>query len=282
MIRLKLKLKTTRGSVLPFNYEEQVSRWIEDQLIDLKRIIDIESVAGNRDRTSMHLATDLCWDHFTFSQVLLTSPFKILGGDGIRLESGEARLTINCYCGESEDQALLAVSILRGSILTIQGHGHSIQLRVVDVVVLNNPVLSPVMRFKTETPIFMSTRIEGSTHPVHVSPTMVLNYDELMKRDLLERAKSAGINMKDATVVFKCLTEPQSKMLRFGNWKYRAFHYEFMLAAPVELMELAYYAGFGMLTRELGLGVCSIVPEEESEAHYSLESSRRVHFISAS
>lgn len=265
MIRLKLKLKTAPYSILPFNYEEQVSRWIEDQLIDLKRIIDTRMGIDNPERIAAHLAADLCLDHFTFTKILLSKPFSVQGSEGMRLDSGEARLTINCYCGEGHDQAKLAMDVMRGSLMRIQGRRHTIDFRVVDVVQLDPPVFTQVMRFKTQTPIFMSTREANSPHPVHVSPTSVLNYGELLKKQLLNQARDVGLTLESKTVVFKCTSTPKSKMLHFGNWKYRAFHFEFLLCAPVELMELAYYSGFGMLSRELGLGMCGIIPDEAEE-----------------
>jgi CRISPR-associated endoribonuclease Cas6 len=248
-MRLELQLECNLKSVLPFNYEYALSAWIYQILSDA----DNDFATFLHDTGYQSTQRDKTFKLFTFSKILLEKPFQTDKYRGFILNGGRARLELSFLIDKAMQE--FVVGLFKSQQLSIRIKGGRIDFKVIGIQVLPEPEFHPIMTFKAIKPIFMSKNVEGVKYSVYISPDDG-DYSRLFFNNLLDKADALGMPSIDSVLEFRCLTPPRSKLFHIDGTQIRAFEYEFIIAAPVELMRIGYYSGFGGKNSSLGLGFC--------------------------
>lgn len=251
-MRLKLQLQTQKGNILPFNYEYAISAWIYQTL----------SKADTTFATWLHDKGYSLEDNhrkfklFTYSKIIPNQPYRIIKRRGIMLQDGQAHLTLSFLIDKTMQD--FVIGIFEAQSLNIRIKTGRIDFKIVNVEILPTPQFQPVMQFRATTPVFMSKRVESIRQPVYISPADDKNYKTFLINNLIGKAEALGKDIPTTLTDFRVLNEPKSKLLNIDKTNIKAFEFDFIIAAPVELIRIGYFAGFGGKNSSLGLGFCEI------------------------
>ena len=251
-MRLKLELLTQKGSILPFNYEYAISAWIYHNLAKADPIFATwlhdkgYSLADNHRRFKL----------FTFSQIELNKPYRFDKRRGFILDTGRASLTLSFLIDKAMQD--FVIGLFKSQDLNIRIRSGYIDFKISEVEVLPDPVFTHLMEFRSRSPIFMSKYTETEKHPVYISPDSDPDYKTYFINNLIEKAKAIGEAPLPAFTDFGCQTKAHSKLLNIDGTNIRAFNFDFIIAAPPELIRIGYFAGFGGKNSSLGLGFCDV------------------------
>ena len=250
-MRLKLQLQTQEGSILPFNYEYAISAWIYRTLSDADPVFATwlhdkgYHLEGNHRRFKL----------FTYSPII--GNYSFVRNRGLLLETGQAHLTLSFLIDKAMQN--FVIGIFASQSLNIRIKGGRIDFKVVNVEVLPTPDFQPVMQFRAVKPVFMSKRAENTPQPVYISPENDVMYKTFFINNLIEKAKTLDKDIPVTLTDFRALSPSKSKLLNIEKTNIKAFVFDFIIAAPVELIRVGYYAGFGGKNSSLGLGYCNIL-----------------------
>jgi CRISPR-associated endoribonuclease Cas6 len=249
-MRLKLYLNAPVSNILPFNYEYAISAWIYKMLAKAD-----PTFATWLHNQGYHLeGNHRKFKLFTFSKIQLAS-YKVIPQKGFLLKSPQAELTLSFLIDKAMQD--FVIGLFQSQSLSIHIRGGSIDFKIMNVEVLPEPTFKPVMPFRAMTPIFMSKREKGVQQPVYISPNDA-NYQTFFINNLIEKTKALGEEMPIALTDFRALTRSRSELLHIDDIKIKAFYFNFIIAAPVKLIRIGYFAGFGGKNSSLGLGFCEI------------------------
>lgn len=251
-MRLKLELLTKKGSILPFNYEYAISAWIYRNLARA----DSSFATWLHDKGYSLEDNHRRFKLFTFSQIEPGKPYRFDKRRGFILETGRASLTLSFLIDKAMQD--FVVGLFKSQHLNIHIRSGRIDFKISEVKILPDPVFTHLMEFKSRSPIFMSKYTETEKHPVYISPDSDPNYKTYFINNLIEKAKAIGEAPLPVFTDFGCQTKAQSKLLNIDNTNIRAFNFDFIIAAPPELIRIGYFAGFGGKNSSLGLGFCDI------------------------
>ncbi len=249
-MRIKLHLRTKPQSILPFNYEYAVSAWIYKILSSA----DATFAEWLHDRGYNLENDNRKFKLFTYSKIR-PATFRVIPRKGLLLGSGQAELTLSFWVDKAIQD--FVVGLFMTQRLELKTKGGAISFNITNVELLSKPNFQSVMQFWTMTPIFMSKSTADRPQPIHLSPDDA-EYNTLIHRNLLGKVQAIGVAVSDEPLSIKLLKPPKSELLRIGNTKIRAYSFDFEIAAPVPLIEMGYYAGFGGKNSILGLGFCQV------------------------
>ncbi len=265
-MRIQLTLHCRPGSRLPLNYQYEFSSWIYRTLAQ----------ASPEFATWLHeqgysLEGYKRFKLFTFSRLQLHTPFRIdKAAQAIVLTSGRAGLTLSFLLND-------ALGHFISGLFQQQRFGignarfPAVDFEVQSVELLPPPVFEPVMRFRTLSPVCVSAAEAGHPHPQYRSPEAP-DYAELLLGNLQEKLLTANHYVPSpalhpatpaAVQHFRLLSQPQKNgiTLKAGTpqeTKVIGYAYDFELSAPPALMEIGYYAGFGVENAQ-GFGCVGVI-----------------------
>ncbi len=245
-MRIELQLQTKAGSILPFNYEYAISSWIYKMLAQA----DPQFATWLHDKGYSLSDSGKKFKLFTFSPIQ-GEPYRIDRQKGFILPTGKAKLILSFLI----DQAMqgFVMGIFQSQSLHIRTHKGNITFAIASVNILPTPNFQPIMRFRATKPIFLSKRMEGEKYAVHISPTDAA-YADFFFTNLKSKALAINTDVPLTLTDFWATPQPKSKILRIAGTQIRAFQFDFIVAAPPELLRIGYFAGFGGKNSGLGLG----------------------------
>jgi len=262
-LTLSTDLSSKSGNTLPINYQYELSSWIYKVLNssdnDFARWLH-ETGYINQNRK---------FKLFTFSN-LRPEKYKI-EGDRLKIESGHTGLTISFYLPGVAEHFIKG--LFMDQVIRLGDRYTSAEFRVSLVEKLNDPDFKRTMSFRTISPLTIS-RNDGteSKHAQYLSPDAPV-YGELLINNLLNKYKALSdnglINVKDSTlktegiIAFNLTDKSRQKLIRIkaGTAEetfIKGYIFSFTFDAPVELMRIGYYGGFGE-KNSLGFGCCEII-----------------------
>lgn len=251
-MRLKLQLQTQKGNMLPFNYEYAISAWIYKTLSEANPAFATWLHDKGYSLKDNHRKFKL----FTYSKITAVKPFRVIKRKGILLQNGQAHLTLSFLIDKAMQD--FVIGLFQSQSLNLHIRAGQIDFSITNVEILAEPSFQPVMQFRATTPIFISKRVENVPHPVYISPENDDHYKTFFINNLIEKAKALGEDTPTTLTDLKVLNQPKSKLLNIDKTNIKAFEFDFILVAPVELIRIGYYAGFGGKNSSLGLGFCEI------------------------
>ena len=258
-MRFKLSLEIYGQSrVLPINYQYEFSSWI------YKTIHFGNPEFAEWLHTHGYMNGKKQFKGFTFSK--LKSDKYDVKGDRIELQSHNASLYVSFYAEEAVEPFILG--LFRNMEFGIGDKISKVQFRVTSIEKLPEPTWLPKMSFRLVSPVIISKKeTEMSKNATYLSPDEQC-YAELFIKNLLskylavmaQKIKSSQLitlvntNATGITLIGK----PKSKLVKIkvgtpGETSLKGYMFDFTITAPVELIKLGYYAGFGE-KNSLGFG----------------------------
>lgn len=244
-MRLKLTFEQTKpNQLIPVNYQYYISSFI------YKTIQQASSGHAQWLHDSAFSLGNKKFKLFTFSRLNLHR--FALEKKYFRLLSETIELKVSLFLEETLTNFVKGLFL--GSSMEIHGLGIKSFFSVKFIESIPEPEYTGEMTFKTDSPIFLSKKIDGISGAVYLKPGDE-DYTEYFIRNLEEKyasylsycgkpsngesvryvqiltpAKLNGITIKEGT--------PEETNLK-------AYHYTFRISAPDDLLRLAYSAGFG-------------------------------------
>lgn len=258
-MRIQFSLTCQKGTVIPINYQTEISTWIFEALS--KAGADFSEWVARKgfdvQRRDFRFFTFSPLGIFPYEMIQERQEFRLLGH--------QVKIVISLYVDPTYEQHI--ISLFRHTPLML-GHlnGQTARFDVKHWQVLERPGFTETMQFKSVSPICVSTTSEVKPANPFLMPESEL-YDVSFFTHAVRRFKAAA---QYKSLAEKLLLDPSFAMhfRMFGQSKSRLIHlkpgyseysqirgfvYEFEAAMPVHLLEFCYYAGFGEQSH-LGFG----------------------------
>jgi len=251
-MRISLILSCPRGSQIPLNYQYEISSWVYWTLGRAN-----PEFAEWLHSQGYALSGSKAFKLFTFSHFAIDPPFKIEPSNGvISVGSGKVRLQLSFLLNQPLEH--FVAGIFQNQQFTLgNSRVRPVSFSVDRIEILPPPVFSGYIRFRTLSPICISANTPGGyaqyRHPEDV------DYAGLMQENLLNKlaiadhydfpAQSKGA--EEASFDFQLLSEPKRKGITLkafssAETKVIGYMFDFELRAAPTLLEVGYYAGFGV------------------------------------
>ncbi|MFN4080297.1 MAG: CRISPR-associated endoribonuclease Cas6 [Saprospiraceae bacterium] len=267
-MRIQLTLTCQRGTLIPINYQSEISDWIYQVLA--------KSGSKLQDWMAAH-----CYDAslrnfkaFTFSPLAIfpyeleqqTQQFRLLGN--------QIRVHVSFYLDRSFEYDL--ISGFRVQPLTLGKFGDKpARFEIKRWQVLDTPPLSETMMFRAISPVAVNlfddarSNIAQSLVPDHDTYDFNMMYHNIIR---MKAAKSyasladLGYLTQSFPFEFKLLSrQNKSRLIHVkdagASAQIRGFIYDFEITMPHGVMEFCYLAGFGQFSH-LGFGYVDLLPAD--------------------
>jgi CRISPR-associated endoribonuclease Cas6 len=244
-MRFRLSFAYPALAALPINYNYAIASWIysvieqsDPQFSASLHEQGYSSAAGKRFRL------------FTFGELQGTY-YRVPEAQQIVFTSSQVTLEVSFYLPTAFEHFI--AGIFQAQTCEIRAFGAPpLSMRVEQVTALPKPTFQPTMRYSVLTQICVSRQNIGERHAQYLHPDEN-KYKERLIENLLGKYESAHPDLPRPIISstdFEVLTEPRSKLItikegKSSETKIRGFKYDFRITMPVELQELAYFAGFG-------------------------------------
>jgi len=262
-MRIQFSLSCQKGTVIPINYQSEISNWV----------FAVLAKAGSElSRHIQQLGFDVgtrTFRLFTFSPLAIypyemdqtRQEFKLLGQ--------QVKLTVSLYLDPSFEYQV--IQLFRHTPLELgMFEGNPAQFSVKHWQVMPRASLKETMQFKALSPIAISNVEENKTAQLSLLPDSE-TYDISFFNHAVRRFKAAmqyrslaALGLLDAAfpMQYRLLGQAKSRLIHLkpntdGLTQLRGFVYEFEVSMPIRLMEFCYYAGFGEYGH-LGFGCVDI------------------------
>lgn len=233
------------GTLLPCNYQYELSSWVYKVLND-----------GNAEFTNfLHnqgfiTVGKKSFKLFTFSHLDIPR-FKIFD-DRLNILCDQVQLIVS-FCPIDAIDAFV-VGLFKDRRLLLGDRKSQVSFDVVSVERQPDVEFTPVMQFRTLSPIFIDERNMDSRKTNHLSPT-ALSFSDLLHYNLLEKYRAFYQKEPDPTwpiTQIRVLSTPKSKVIAIKKDtqqenQLRGYMCQFELTGEPELLRLGYLSGFGRL-----------------------------------
>ena len=264
-MRLELQLSCIPNSVLPLNYQYPLSSWIYKVLSSADPDFADWLHRQGYDATGKHFKL------FTFDRIDFAPPYdlkRVKGG--VLLQSGKMRLGISFFVEEAIQH--FVIGLFKKSTMSLGDRNfRAVDFSIDAIEMLPKIVFQPTMRYRANTSICISEKVEGQTQAQYQSPEkehyanlFVNNLIQKFTAVLLKKSLAGGAKVdQNSAIHFRALSKPKSRLIHIKSGtpqetKVRGFHFDFELTAPVEIQELGYYGGFGEKNPQ-GFGFVGII-----------------------
>ncbi|MEY3243598.1 MAG: CRISPR-associated endoribonuclease [Bacteroidota bacterium] len=267
-MRIQFILSCQKGTIIPINYQSEISTWIFTALSKAGS----ELVAHVQDM-GFNIATH-GYKQFTFSPLAIF-PYEM---DQVRQEfkllGNQVKIAVSLYLNANFEQQV--VSLFRQSPLQLgMLEGKPAFFEVKHWQILPRPNFKEVLQFKAVSPISITNTEDIPVPNPYILPDSE-TYDISFFTHLIRRFKAAHQYKSLATLKlldpsfpmqYKLIGQAKSRLIHLkhsdeGLTQLRGFVYELELNAPPEVMEYAYFCGFGEFPH-LGFGFVDFREEDK-------------------
>lgn len=263
-MRLKLNFKLSgKKQVLPLNYQYPISAWIY-KVLD-KADNEFTSILHDNGYT---LENGKTFKLFTFSKLQFPkNTWKIIPkSDRMEVWSRNAYLTISFQLPEQTEKFVIGLFKEQKAFIGDKISGIDLEVENIEALKTDVPE-SKTLKLKTITPIVLGINVEGKENEQYLSP-ITADYNKLILKNLHDKYRATGkseINLNDlAFNVTKLFPKTEMQTIKAhtpAETKVRAYHFEFELTAPKELVEIGLNSGFGSMN-SIGFGFCEIISDK--------------------
>ena len=249
-MRIRLSLSVKKHSIIPINYNGHLNAWI------YKVIFNTNQEFGEWLHESGVGEDSKQYKLFTFSS-LQFRPFEInQQTQQIKINTTKVQLTISFYLNDAIRH--FVTGLFQRQQFSIGDNWNApVDFTVDFVEVLPEPSFSETMQFRALQPICISKQLAHKKHGTYLSPVDD-GYETLFLKNLLKRyhatqsffGKPVDTVYSPADFKFQHIGRVQRKLFTYktnskSENKVAGYKYDFKLTAPVELIKLGYYGGFG-------------------------------------
>lgn len=246
-MRFELSLITNtkeRGSILPINYQYELSSWI------YKVLNEGDPVFSEWLHQKGYKSKDKPFKLFTFSNLII--PLYRISGDRINILSASVKLIISFLPDDAI--APFITGLFKNRSVVLGDRASQVAFEVSEIVSLPKVDIKEKMTFRTLSPLFVDEEDPNQEYPKHVSPEAE-NYSMLIHSNLVEKYRAFYNRETDdkwPETKIKVIGKPKSKLLEIKTGtpqmtKIRAYNFTFEIAGSRELIEIGYSGGFGRL-----------------------------------
>ena len=267
-MRIQLTLTCQKGTLIPINYQSEVSDWIYQVLAKAGPKLQDWMVSRCYDATLRNFRA------FTFSPLAIF-PYELdQAKQQFRLMGNQIRLHVSFYLNRSFEADL--ISGFRSQPLTLGKFGDKpTRFEIKRWQVMETPPLSETMIFKAISPIAVNvfddarSSVSQSLIPDHETYDFNLIHHNVIR---MKAAKSyasladMGYLTQSFPFEFKLLSRQNKSRLihvreAHSHTQIRGFIYDFEVTMPIGVMEFCYLAGFGQFSH-LGFGYVDVLPPD--------------------
>lgn len=251
-MRIRLTINHLPNQKLPINYQYLISSWI------YKTLHETDAEFAQWLHEHGYTINGKKYKHFCFS-MLQPQRFKIPPKEAVfELVESPTELTLSFTI----DQAVknMVKGLFQDNMVQLSSGDFQMLGMVNQVQIEKPPVFESTMQFKTTTPICVSVNKPNGKHADYLAPTDE-RYAEAFANNLVDKANAylAEEKFKIGQVKFTLLSKkPKSKLWTIKDVDIKGYLFDFELTAPKELMEIGYYAGYGVQNSSIGMGMCEI------------------------
>lgn len=257
-MRIELTIDHLSNQKLPVNYQYLISSWI------YKTLHESDADFADWLHTQGFTSKGKRYKHFCFS-MLQPQFYKIHKKEKVfELVEAPTKLVLSFNINKAAKDMIKGlfqnnmVEFRSGESFNMLGMINQVQLQ-------KPPTFKEKMQLKTLTPICISVGSENKKYLTYLSPKDD-GYEEAFINNLVDKANAylEEERYSSAQVGFKLLSESvKPKLWTVKKTGYKGYLFDFELSAPKELMEIGYYAGFGVMNSSLGMGFCEEVVEKD-------------------
>ncbi|NEW82880.1 MAG: CRISPR-associated endoribonuclease Cas6 [Mariniphaga sp.] len=250
--KLNLSLSNRNQNVLPVNYQYELSAWIYKVInqSDPDFAAWLHDKGFSDDKKQFRL--------FTFSN--LNIRHREILGDRLIVKSDPVELIISTLPEETIQHFVSGV--FRDREFTLGDRISGAGFKIDSIEALPTPVFSDEMTFRSLSPVFVSSKIEGRKYAKYLSPTedgyIQLVINNLKEKQRIFTGQESLFNTNDARM--ELLSPPKQKgiTIKVGTpqeTKLVGYHFNFKIKADATLLRMGYYCGFGEKGSQ-GFGCC--------------------------
>lgn len=262
-MRIQFSLSCQKGTIIPINYQSEISNWIFSALSNAGAELSMWVQQQGFDLTSRSFKL------FTFSPLAIY-PYEM---DQVRQEfkllGNQVKLSLSFYIDSSFEQQL--VNLFRQTPLqlgTLEGQPAYFEVKHWQVMAVPN--FKETMQFKAVAPISVTSIEETKSTNPYILPDNP-EYDISFFHHIVRRFKAAQqyrslahLKLLDPAfpMHYRILGQAKSRLIHLksnteGIPQLRGFAYEFEISAPIPVLNFCYFAGFGEFPH-LGFGFVDI------------------------
>ncbi len=261
--RLKFQVDHEFGSILPLNYQLEVSRLIYDILSD-------DSIKFKQWMKCNNIPLRSNTPLFNFSNIIVVD--RKIYGDRMLILSDTIEITISfLYSINTEDFLFYSFENL---IFKLGDSSSQVRLKVIGIEKLFSPKFSDSMQFVARSPIVLKC-FENTRYVRFLAPNEP-EYNDLFTKNLIDKYQDyTGIRIEDQNIYtsIDLITEPKSKLLGINGHQremVKGYLFRFTANVPRELLEVGYKIGFGD-KNSLGFGFCDVLYTNDRKIAPSLD-----------
>jgi CRISPR-associated endoribonuclease Cas6 len=266
-MRFRLILAVDRcikaDSILPINYQYELSSWI------YKTINSSDSEFASWLHNAGYIAENRKFKLFTFSN-LKPAKYKI-AGDRLIIESENVELTVSFFLPETVEHFI--TGLFRNQTFHLGDKISSVGFIVRQIEKQPDIEFTNTMYFRTISPMIISKNTEpGQKYAQYLSPEEIV-YGDLLVNNLVNKyvalaekgqiQTNKGLALDEVPIGLLLDGKPRQKLIKIkaGNESetfLKGYLFSFRLSAPIELIRIGYYGGFGE-KNSLGFGCCEVM-----------------------
>ncbi|MCS6930366.1 MAG: hypothetical protein NZM43_12830 [Saprospiraceae bacterium] len=250
-MRIQFSLSCQKGTVIPINYQSEISNWIFTVLSKAGAELSqhIQQMGFDVGTRTFRLFTFSPLAIYPYEMDQMRQEFKLLGQ--------QVRVTVSFYLDPAYESHI--IQLFRHTPLEMGiFEGKPAQFSVKHWQVQQRIPLKETLQFRALSPISITGVEEGKNARQFILPDSD-TYDISFFNHAVRRFKAAmqyrslaGLGLLDPAfpMSYRLLSQPKSRLIHLkpnadGLTQLRGFLYEFEVSMPKPLLEFCYYAGFG-------------------------------------
>ena len=253
-MRIELTLRYPRQSALPFNYEYLLSAVVYKTLAQADPTFADWLHERGYDRTGRNFKL------FHFSRLNL--PYVRHHDGALQLAEGRNAGWKLGFCVDETLEKFVLGLFRQHRFGVGDGSLRPVDFNVEQVSVLPPPVFTDVMRFRTQSPLHLSTQREGDRYAHYMSPEeegyAAIFFENLRRKWVEARALplESGLDLlPDCRLWVHSM--PKRKMVNVKGTDIIGYLFDFEVRAPADWLAVGYDAGFGAMGSQ-GFGWCEL------------------------
>ena len=265
-MRLRLTLRRiSKICNLPLNYQPYIAA-------NIYRLIEKSSPAyaaflhdeGYQEKNKR-------FKHFTFGQLQIPRHLREIERDRLLVKADKIRLEVSFLVTKASENFLMGV-FQQQRITIIDKYAHN-EFVIDQIEVVKVALESTTVTLRTLSPLVIGTQGKEERTCTYLSPTNP-DYARLFLGNLQSKYQSY-VTQVDASEVaqhevvpefeFLKLTHPKPKLVAIKprqNIKFKGYLFDFRLTAPIEMIKVGFFGGFGRGC-SYGMGMTRVIKEQE-------------------
>lgn len=257
-MRIELTINHLPNQRLPINYQNLLSAYTYHTLYN----VDSEFSTWLHEQGYTYEGKK--FKHFCYS-MLEPTRYKVHSrSEEFELVEGPTKLVLSFNVQEAGKKMIRG--LFQDNMVQLNSGKHFRFLGMISQVqLLPPPEFKEVMQYRALTPICISVGEEGKKYAQYLDPTDE-RYANAFASNLANKANAyfEEERYKKEDMHFTLLSKnTRSKLWKIKGTEVKGYMFDFEMEAPIELQEVLYYAGAGVMSSSLGMGYCGDIKNKK-------------------